>query len=274
VTVFKNCISVILALQFLFRTPGFMPMIKKRPAVALAPALAALALLPFIAQGAPITPTDLNNLSLGAFIDGPVGTTVDSYFTNTAGASLGDIRGGVACPDGFATCVPSSNSAGTIYTYVYEIAPGVNVFPFDSPPNPSPKPGLSSPALDNVTGFRLDLAPGSNGVAGFDFTQATAALGTDGTTFAIELLDEVLTWTVSGGSGAWNTGEIITLFWQTTQAPSGPGKVYAISNATDSGRAIGPSPTPLAAAPIPGSLPLVVAMLPGLMWSRRRWNKR
>jgi len=249
-------------------------MIIKRSAVALAPALAALALLPFVAQGAIITPTDFNSLSLGASIDGPVGTTVDSYFTNTAGASLGDIRGGVACPDGFAACTPPTNPAGTIYTYVYEIAPGVNVFPFDSPPNPSPKPGLSNPLFNNVTEFRLDLAPGSNGVAGFDFSQATAALGTDGTTFAIELLDEVLTWTVSGGTGAWNTGEIITLFWQTTQPPSGPGRVYGITNGTDTGGAIGPRPTPLAAAPIPGSLPLVVAMLPGLMWIRRRWNKR
>ena len=246
-------------------------MIKKRPAVALAPALAALALLPFVAQGAIITPTDLNSLSLGAFINGPVGTTVDAYFTNTAGNSLGDISGGVACPDSFAACTPPTNPADTIYTYVYEINPGVNILAADPPFQP--KPPLATPLFDDVTEFRLDLAPGSNGVAGFNFSQATAALGA-GTTFQIELLDEVLTWTVSGGTGAWNTGELITLFWQTTQPPSGPDRVYGITNAGDSGGAIGPSPTPLAAAPIPGSLPLVVAMLPGLMWSRRRWNKR
>jgi len=247
-------------------------MIRNRLSVILVSALTALAILPFSAQGAIITATDLNSLTLGANIVGPVGETVDAYFTNIDDKSLGDIRGGVACPAGFVDCIPANNPAGTIYTYVYEIAPGVDLFPADSPPLPA-KPGLASPAFDNVTEFRLNLAPGSNGVAGFDFTQADSALGT-GADFTIELLDEVLTWTVSGGTSAWNTGEIIRFFWQTTQPPSGPGRVYGISNGSDAGGAVGPSPTPLAAAPIPGSLPLLIAMLPGLAWIRRRWNKR
>ena len=109
-------------------------MAKRRLTTVLAPALTALALLPFSAYGGFITPTDLNSLTLGANIVGPVGPTVNASFVNNDAESLGDIRSGVACPDGFATCVPPNNPAGTIYTYVYEIAPGINAFQNNAPP--------------------------------------------------------------------------------------------------------------------------------------------
>ncbi len=223
-----------------------------------------LVLAPFSAHGLMITPTDLNALALGASIVGPVGPTVDASFLNAANDSLGDMRGGVACPAGFAVCAPPANPAGTIYTYIYEIAPGVDAFANDPP---FPQPPLASPAFDQVVRFQLDLAPGSNGVAGFDFAQANNALG-NGADFQIDLLNDVLTWTVSGGNSDWNTGEIITFFWQTTQPPTGPGNVYAISNASDTGHAVGPSPAPLPVVS-PGSLSLLGLFLPLLGRIRR-----
>lgn len=229
-------------------------------------ALPALALLSHSANAILLTPVDLNSLTLGANIVGPVGPTVEASFVNGSSESLGDIRSGVACPGGFATCAPASNPAGTIYTYVYEIAPGIDAFPNDAP---FPQPPLAAPAFDNVTEFHLDFSPGSNGVAGFDFGQASSALGA-GADFQIELLNDSLSWTVSGGISNWNTGEIIRFFWQTTQAPTGPGNIYGIDNSLDAGGAVGPSPAPLAAAPTPGSLLLLSTLLPGLAWMRRR----
>ena len=226
--------------------------------------VSALALAPFSAHALMIAPTDLNTLALGARIVGPVGPTVDASFLNAANDSLGDIRGGVACPAGFAVCAPPANPAGTLYTYVYEIAPGVDAFANDPP---FPQPPLANPAFDQVVRFQLDLAPGSNGVAGFDFAQAGNALG-NGADFQIELLNNVLTWTVSGGNSDWNSGEIITFFWQTTQPPTGPGNVYAISNASDAGHAVGPSPAPLPVVS-PGSLSLLGLFLPLLARIRR-----
>ena len=233
----------------------------KRLTANLSFAISALVLIPFSAHGQLISPTDLNAYPLGENIIGPVGSTVDASFVNSLGESLGDIRGGVACPEGFVTCVPADNPAGTIYTYVYEIAPGVDAFPNDTP---FPQPPLASPPFDKTTVFQLDFSPGSNGIAGFDFTQADNSLGANAN-FQIELLDDTLTWTVSGGDSDWNTGEVITFFWQTTQPPAGPGKVYEISNGNDTGGAIGPNP---AAVPAPGPLPLLA--LASLAWIRHR----
>ena len=157
-------------------------MLTKRPASILALAISALALIPFSAQGLLITPTDLGTLTLGPNIVGPVGPTVEASFVNGSNESLGDISSGVACPDGFATCEPPNNPAGTIYTYVYEIAPGVDAFPNDGP---FPQPPLTDPPFDEVTEFQLDFAPGSNGIAGFDFGQADSALGA-GANFQIQ----------------------------------------------------------------------------------------
>lgn len=235
----------------------------KRITVNLPLAISALTLISLSAHGALIPPTDLNNLTLGPNIVGPVGPTVEASFVNNNNESLGDIRSGAACPDGFTSCVAANNPAGTIYTYVYEIAPGVDAFPNDAP---FPQPPLANPPFDEVTEFQLDFSPGSNGIAGFNFTQASSALGS-GADFQIELINDIMTWTVSGGTSTWNTGEIITFFWQTTQPPTGPGNIYKINSASDAGGAIGPNP---AAVPSPGTLALLIMALPGLAWIRRR----
>ncbi|MEM6400853.1 MAG: exosortase, PEP-CTERM interaction domain protein, partial [Cyanobacteria bacterium P01_D01_bin.116] len=71
--------------------------------------------------------------------------------------------------------------------------------------------------------------------------------------FDIEQLDDgSLAWTLSGGA-AWDTNssnpETVTFFWQTTQAPSGPGGIYIASNNSTSGRGNGPLPTPAQTVP-------------------------
>ncbi|WP_447968663.1 PEP-CTERM sorting domain-containing protein [Nitrospira sp. M1] len=191
-----------------------------------------------------IAPTDLDPLTLGARIVGPVGPTVDTSLVNAAGESVGDLQGSVSCPTGFAACVPPVNPAGTIYTYVHEVTPGVD-FPNDPP---FPQPAVVVP-FEDVMEFSLGFpAEGFNGEAGFSFSDTETALETGGE-FSVELLsDNSLQWTANGVG--WGTGETIAFFWQTTQPPSGPGGVYVASNGITSGIGAGPLPTP-APAPIP-----------------------
>lgn len=185
----------------------------------------------------PITSVDFYSLNLGAMISGPVGPEVEVSLLNPDGNSLGDLRSSVSCPEGFATCIPADNDAGTIYTYVHTIIPGVD--------NPNDAPFLNPATIlpfDDVAGFSLGFeAIGFNGIAGFGFSDASTA----GISFDIDLnIDNELVW--STDSDGWDTGEEITFFWQTTQAPSGPTGVYNVSNNLDSASGIGPLPTPLA----------------------------
>ena len=152
-------------------------------------------------------------------------------------------------PPGFSSCVPPENPAGTIYTYVHSVTPGVD-FPNDVP-FPAPDTLV---AFNDVQEFSLGFdAAGFNGVAGYSFSQADNALGSEAS-FDIEQLNNgSLVWTVAGGEG-WDTTdannpETITFFWQTTQAPSGPGGTYTASNISNSGSGNGPLPVPVQAVP-------------------------
>lgn len=188
-----------------------------------------------------IAPTDLGSLNLGAKIVGPVGPTVDTTLVNAGGNGLGDLTSSVSCPAGFSACLPPTNPAGTIYTYIHEVTPGVN-FPNDAP---FPAPVTTLP-FNGVREFSLTFAAeGFTGIAGYNFSQATAALGA-GNSFSIkQLADRTLSWSTNQNSD-WNSGETVSFFWQTTQAPSGPGGIYSISNPLDSGLANGPLPTAVA----------------------------
>ena len=184
-----------------------------------------------------ITATDLNSVSLGAKVVGPVGPEVETTFVNSSGDGIGDLKSSVSCPAGFSDCLPATNPAGTIYTYIHEVTPGVD-FPND-PPFPSPDETLP---LDNARVFHLTFpAEGFNQVVGFDFSQAAAA----GVNFTIEQLDDqTLRWELSEDAG-WDSGETISFFWQTTQPPSGPGGIYKLTSATEAGTGNGPLPTPI-----------------------------
>ena len=204
--------------------------------------------LPQKANAASLTPTNFDDLNLGATIVGPVGPEVETSLVNSINLGLGDLTSSVFCPPGFTSCVPPENPQGTIYTYVHQVTPGVD-FPNDAP---FPSPENTTP-FNDVQEFSLGFdAAGFNGVAGYSFSQAENALGS-GASFDIKQLDDgSLAWNVSGGTG-WDTNtsnpETITFFWQTTQAPSGPGGIYIASNNSTSGSGNGPLPTPVQTVP-------------------------
>ena len=222
-------------------------------------ALTALfALSSAIALALPVVPVNLDTLSLGARIVGPVGPTVDASFIDGDGASLGDLQSSVSCPDGFAACTPPTNPPGTIYTYVHEVTPGVD-FPNDPP---FPQPGTVLP-INGATGFALGFAAaGFNGVAGYSFGDATSAL-VGGSVISIELeTNGSLAWALPSAAG-WDSGERIAFFWQTTQAPSGPGGQYLLTATALSGSGAGPLPLPV---PEPGTLVLMALGVAFLLW--------
>ena len=192
-----------------------------------------------------ITPTDFGSLNLGAKIVGPVGPEVETTIVfDDAGASTGiaDLKSSVACDDRFAADCSADAVNGfndVVYTYAHTVIPGVDL-PND-PPFPAPDTVVP---LDDATEFRLGFpAHGFNGVAGYDFAEATGAIGNADITIE-ESANGALAWRIPDGSG-WDTNEPITFFWQTSQRPTGPGGVYAATNGILSGTGNGPLPAPI-----------------------------
>lgn len=199
----------------------------------------------------PIAPVNLDELDLGAKIVGPVGPEVESSFVDASGDAIADLKSNVSCPAGFVSCIPPGNPAGTVYTYIHEVTPGVD-FPND-PPFPEPDNVVPFAGADS---FGLNFAAaGFAGVAGYSFSQAADVLATGSIISVEQLTDNRLLWSLSADAD-WDTGDTLTLFWQTTQAPSGPGGQYVIGTA-QTGSAAGPLPTPLATVPEPPSVALL-----------------
>lgn len=222
------------------------------------------------AQAATFAPTDLDSLSLGAKIVGPVGPEVETTFVNASGEGIGDLSSSVSCPAGFSSCLPPANPAGTLYTYIHQVTPGVD-FPNDPP---FPAPGVVLP-VEGVEAFRLNFpASGFNGVAGYSFSEAAAALGDTSNLTVEEANDGSLVWRAPADAG-WDTSETISFFWQTTQNPSGPGGIYGLLGDGQSGTANGPVPTPVVVAPPATEVPEGSAITPlallglGLLIQRR-----
>ena len=191
------------------------------------------------ARAAEIEPTDLDSLRLGGTIVGPVGPEVDTTFVNTSGNGVGALSSSVSCPREIDDCIPPENPAGTVYTYIHEVTPGVE-FPNDAP---FPAPATFRP-FERVETFRLNFpAAGFNGVAGYSFSQADDATGEE--MILVETApDGGLVWTIPA-EVEWEPEETITFFWQTTQAPSGPNGSYGLMGDGRMSGAVGPLPTPL-----------------------------
>lgn len=216
--------------------------------------VSALICLAAPAAAAPIDVTDLDGLTLGPFVEGPVGVTVDSSFV-AGDASLGDFSGGASCPEGFAACVPAENPEGTLYRFVQTVVPGADAVPNDLPFADAPAT-VDPGAVDS---YAVAFRPaGFTGIAGYSVSDAEAA----GVSFALDRgSDGALTFSVT--EGEWTAGEGVRFFFETTQPPSGPGGIYALGDAV----APGPLPAPI---PAPGALPLLAAGLLGLGLLRRR----
>ena len=219
-----------------------------------------------------IEATDLDTLTLGPAIVGPVGPSVDTSLVTATGDSLGDLSSRVNCPAGVSPCVPPDNPSDTIYTYVHTVIPGVDN-PND-PPFPRPDTVLSPMGVKQ---FRLAVAPqGFTGVAGVSFTQAGAALKSGPGAVHIELVDDGLIWTLPAGEG-WDTGEPLTFFWQTRRPPSGPGGDYRLAAADLTPSGEGPRPSGGSAEidePAPSALLLLgLVLLAALGWRERRGRR-
>lgn len=202
-------------------------------------------LLPTLSAVA-LEPTNLDELLLGEKIVGPVGPDVETTFVNGEGEGIGDLSSSVSCPAGFTSCIPPENPAGTVYTYIHEVTPGVDL-PND-PPFPSPETVLP---IDDARSFQLGFeAAGFNGVAGYSFSEAEAALEGDDMPTVEELEDGRLIWNIPE-SVEWNAGETISFFWQTSQNPSGPGGEYGLASEEQAGMAAGPLPVPVDSSAVP-----------------------
>lgn len=185
-----------------------------------------------------ITPTNLDNLSLGSAIVGPRGPVVEGKFTTDNGFIIGTIDSSVFCPVGIAQADCPSNLVNT-YTYRHTVTPGV----------------------DNLTSFTAGFpVSGFTGVAGYSFSESsTADDNGDNGDFEIVFNDDTdstLVWNVADSSNLFfDSGETITFFWQSTIPPAGPIGSYTISNGSQTVTGIGPAPAPpVTPVPEPSSL--------------------
>ena len=195
-----------------------------------------------------IVPSDLADLRLGAAIDGPLGTEVDNKFTFTDASNrviaVAHLSSSVWCDARSELANDCSDTAvsrfsDVVYTYQHVVTPGADLVNDSDFPAPD-----EIVEFNDVTEFRLQFpAHGFLGVAGFDFDEATDAIG--GVGIGIEQLsDGSLMWSVPQESG-WDT-------------PTG---VYATANPTMSGLARGPIPAAVPAVPEPATALLMLAGL-------------
>jgi len=178
---------------------------------------------------------DFDNEQLGAKIKGPVGPEVNASFL-LDGNSYGDIESYVACPANISDCNPKNLPAGTIYTYVHVVTPGVDKGN-DEPFLPN-KEAMTVAAADM---FRMSLpSTGFSGEAGYSLGQARAAAGPSAS-FSVKCEGSQLVFEKTSGE-AWSTGETITFYWKSTVPPKGPGEGYTLG--ADGKMAVGTGPVP------------------------------
>ena len=179
---------------------------------------------------------DFGELQLGAKIEGPLGPEVEASIV-ADGRSIGDIVSYVACPAEYrGECDPEDMPEGTVYTYVHTICPGVD--------DPNDPPFNRPVGLDEVEAASVfstvRTASGFTGSIGYDRKEAEAALGPDGE-IRVEDDNGTLVWRVVGGNG-WETGEPITVFWQSTLPPEGPAEAFSLRADEKIAMASGPFP--------------------------------
>ena len=143
------------------------------------------------------------------------------------GGGLARVTTLVACSKAMATCDPATAPEGTVFTYVLTVTPQL------AAANPTPTPtaaGTEVPVAPIEAPAELvrmiRAAPGFNGAVGFSRTEAAAALGADNA-LTVTLDQNQLIWRVTGGQ-PWAAGKPITLWWQSTAAPTKPSAAYRL----------------------------------------------
>ena len=191
---------------------------------------------PTVAAPRTLIGADLDLTALGAKIEGPEGTEVETVLS-AGNREIGTMTSYVACPKDAETCVPGNMPEGTVYTYVLQVS--LNDTPKDAPePQASDGPEVveTPPTLFRTT----ERAHGFNQAVGYSKAEAQAALG-DPDAIAISIDNGSLIWRVVEGSG-WKPGATITFWWQSTLPPAGPAESYLLEIDGNQAGALGPFP--------------------------------
>ncbi len=202
-----------------------------------------------------IPATDLDTLSLGPAIIGPLGPEVPGTFTTETTTEIGNIRSSVFCPVGTEQADCPSDS---IPTYIYR--------------------HIVTSSVDDISSFTAAFpVSGFTGVAGYSFGESGTVGGngneTDFNIVFNEDTDQSLVWNLADNSNLFfDSGETITFFWQSTIPPAGPIGSYNLSN-SEVGTARGPAPAP-PATPVPEPSSLVILALSFFgFWTRDKLNR-
>ena len=189
---------------------------------------------PTVAQPRALAPADLDLSTLGARIDGPEGTEVETVLT-AGGQEIASMVSFVACPAEVTECVPGDLPQDTVFTYVHQITLAEADEP-DDQPDAGPEVIENPPTLFRTT----EPAHGFNRAVGYSIAQAQEALG-DADAIGITSDDARLIWRVTRGDG-WKPGTTLTFWWQSTLPPAGPADAYLLEVNGNQVAARGPFP--------------------------------
>lgn len=179
---------------------------------------------PTIAQPRTLVAADYDHDLLGARV---AGAEVTDAALGRGKAPLARYSAFVACAREVTVCDPARLPQGALYTYVLTITPAASPAPSPGAASPGGVAGASQTPAELVRMTRA--APGFKGAVGFSRAEAEAALGSS-TAMAVKAERERLIWRVDEGR-AWQAGKPITLWWQSTRAPSEPAAAYRLEYA-------------------------------------------
>ncbi len=229
-----------------------MKLFRKTVAVTAAIALAGtmLAFSPK-ANAATVTPTNLNGITLGGSVAGPLTSVFKGYDASTATVvTFADMTGQVFDNSG-------------IYTYRFTVTPADGTG--------------GTFQEEHVKKFNTNFSvEGFTGVAGWDYTQPPSYGGPSGSGgFAVTQLSNGTRYWIAAPTGTnaqaewWNAADPVTFFFQSTKAPAGPGSYGLADNINGSALNYSVVPTPASAL-----LAVPALALLGLGYMIRRRNQQ
>ncbi|PZT90180.1 MAG: hypothetical protein DI637_04740 [Citromicrobium sp.] len=185
---------------------------------------------------------DLDLGTLGARIEGPQGTEVETVLS-AGNREIGRMVSFVACPENTERCVPAALPADTVYTYVHRITLAGDA---EQPVDDDDAAVDGPEALDNSPSlFRTARkALGFNGAVGYAKHEAASALGNEDA-ISVSSVEDFLVWTLADGA-EWRPGTSVTFWWQSTLPPRGPEEAFLLELDGNQATGIGPFPAEVA----------------------------